>query len=182
MDRANITQLELLPAPPEERSEKNPWPEWPLIYRVSSSHEEAIHEVRDFCVMTKKFSGENGQVKKAHCVRIEWENNSNTGRKQPKEVNGSEFEIEADMVLLAMGFAHPIHKGLVEQLGVKLDRRGNVSCDHKKMTSALGVFVAGDMTRGQSLVVWAIAEGREAARAIDEHLMGSTILPHSEFL
>ena len=132
--------------------------------------------------MTKKFSGESGQVKKSHCIRIEWETDSQTGRKQPKEIFGSEFEIDTDLVLLGMGFLHPIHEGLVEELGVKLDHRGNVACDSRKMTSIPGVFVAGDMTRGQSLVVWAIAEGREAARAIDEHLMGSTILPHSELL
>ncbi len=178
-----VDQFELLPAPPEGRAEGNPWPNWPQIYRVSSSHEEAIDEVRDFCVMTKKFSEKDGKVNKVHAVKIEFgDPDPKTGRPSIIEVPGSEFELQVDLVLLAMGFLGPIRGGMIEQLGVDLDGRGNVACDGKKMTSVPGVFVAGDMTRGQSLVVWAIAEGREAARGVDEYLMGSTILPHSEFL
>ena len=178
----NIVQFELLPEPPENREDKNPWPEWPKIYRVSSSHEEAIDEIRGFCMMTKKFTGKNGQVKQAHAVKVEWAKDPATGKMQPQEIPNSSLVIEADLVLLAMGFIHPIHEGMVTELGVKLDDHGNVACDKKKMTSVPGIFVAGDMTRGQSLIVWAIAEGREAARSIDEYLIGSSILPHSEFL
>ena len=132
--------------------------------------------------MTKKFTGKNGQVKQAHAVKVEWAKDPATGKMQPQEIPNSSLVIEADLVLLAMGFIHPIHEGMVTELGVKLDDHGNVACDKKKMTSVPGIFVAGDMTRGQSLIVWAIAEGREAARSIDEYLMGSSILPHSEFL
>lgn len=179
----NVYQFELLPQPPEERAENNPWPQWPKIYRVTSSHEEAEENVTKFCVSTRKFTGKDGKVSKVHAVRIEFgDPDPKTGRPQIKEVPGSEFELDVDLVLLAMGFVHPIHEGMIQELDVKLDGRGNVGCDHNKMTSIDGVFVAGDMSRGQSLVVWAIAEGREAARGVDQYLMNRTCLPHSEFL
>ncbi len=179
----NVYQFELLNEPPKERAEKNPWPQWPMVLRVSSSHEEAQKQVTRYNILTKKFTGENGKVKKVHAVNIRFgEPEPGTGRPAIIEVPGSEFELEVDLVLLAMGFVHPVHEGLVKQLKVKLDGRNNVACDKNKMTNIDGIFVAGDMTRGQSLVVWAIAEGREAARSIDEYLMGYTFLPHSEFL
>ena len=184
----NVYQFELLQEPPQERTENNPWPQWPKIFRVSSSHEEANeHEGKDkiteFCVSTKKFTGKEGKVSKIHGVKIEFgAPDPKTGRPEMREVPGSEFEMDVELVLLAMGFVHPIHEGMLVELAMKLDARGNVACDDKKMTSVDGVFVAGDMTRGQSLVVWAIAEGREAARSVDLHLMGATQLPHSQFL
>ncbi len=179
----NVYQFELLPEPPKGRASSNPWPQWPMIYRVSSSHEEAEKEVRDFCVSTKKFSGENGHVKKVHAQKIQFgEKDPKTGRPKMEPVPSSDFELDVDLVLLAMGFVHPIHEGMLEQLGIKLDGRGNVWSDECKSTDIEGIFTAGDMTRGQSLVVWAIAEGREAARSVDEYLMGSTLLPHSQFL
>ncbi|MFQ5443454.1 MAG: glutamate synthase subunit beta [Nitrospinales bacterium] len=179
----NVYQFEILPNPPQTRTENNPWPQWPLIMRVSSSHQEALKEVRDYSVMTKRFSGKNGHVAKVHAVRItQGERDPNNGRPKMIEVPGSEFELDVDLVLIAMGFVHPVHEGMIQQLGLELDGRGNVACDENKMTNIEGVFTAGDMTRGQSLVVWAIAEGREAARSVDKHLMGATSLPHSQFL
>ena len=184
----NVYQFELLQEPPQERTENNPWPQWPKIFRVSSSHEEANeHEGKDkiteFCVATKKFTGKEGKVSKIHGIKIEFgDPDPKTGRPEMREVPGSEFELDVELVLLAMGFVHPIHEGMLVELGMELDARGNVACDDKKMTSVDGVFVAGDMTRGQSLVVWAIAEGREAARSVDLYLMGVTQLPHTEFL
>ncbi len=178
-----VHQFELLPQPPEDRAGNNPWPQWPKIYRVTSSHAEAPTQVTDFCVMTRKFSGKDGKVEKVHAVKIKFgDPDPKTGRPQMLEVPGSDFELDVELVLLAMGFVHPIHEGMIQELNVKLDERGNVACDHNKMTSAEGVFVAGDMTRGQSLVVWAIAEGREAARGVDQFIMGHTSLPHSQFL
>jgi glutamate synthase (NADPH/NADH) small chain len=179
----SVHQFELLPQPPQQRGAGNPWPQWPLVYRVSSSHAEAPHEVREFCVSTKKFTGVGGQVKKAHAVHVRFgAADAKTGRPTMEEIPGTEFEIEADLVLLAMGFLGPVRLGMLEQLGVKLDERGNVWCDKNKMTSVEGVFSAGDMARGQSLVVWAIAEGREAARGVDQYLMKRALLPHSQFL
>ncbi len=183
----NVYQFELLPEPPRARNDANPWPQWPKIFRVSSSHEEANvrgnkEKITEYCVSTKKFSGKDGKVAKVHGVKIEFGEPDSTGRPQMREVPGSEFELDVELVLLAMGFVHPIHEGMLVELGMNLDSRGNVACDDKKMTSSDGVFVAGDMTRGQSLVVWAIAEGREAARSVDLHLMGDTQLPHSQFL
>lgn len=179
----NIYQFELLPQPPDQRPDNNPWPKWPLIRRISSSHEETGKEVTEYAVSTKKFTGENGKVKKIHAIRIKFgDPDPNTGRPVMSEVEGSEFEIDVDLVLLAMGFVHPIHEGMLKDLGVKLDGRGNVECDKNKMTDVDGIFVAGDMARGQSLVVWAIAEGREAARGVDQFLMGHTELPASQFL
>ena len=171
----NVVQLELLPKPPPSRNETMPWPYWPTILRTSSAHEEG--GVRDWSVATKRFTGENGKVKLLHCIRLEWifEN----GRSTMKEIPGSEFTIDADLVLLAMGFLGPEKKGLVEQLGVELDPRGNVKADENYMTNLPGVFAAGDLRRGQSLIVWAIWEGREAAVGIDKFLMGFSDLPSS---
>jgi glutamate synthase (NADPH/NADH) small chain len=170
-----VWQIELLPQPPEHRAPNNPWPQWPLILRTSHAHEEG--GTRDYSILTKGFSGANGRVEKLHAVRLEWGPPDSSGRSPMLEAPGSEFEIEADLVLLAMGFLHPQHEGMVKDLGVELDPRGNVKTDTQKMTSVPGVFAAGDMARGQSLVVWAIAEGRQAAHGIDAYLMGQTSLP-----
>ena len=172
-----VYQFELLPEPPTTRRDDNPWPQWPMILRTSSSHEEG--GVRDYNILTKNFSGRNGRVEKMHAVRLEWGPPDETGRPAMIEIPGSEFELDVDLVLLALGFVHPERDGMLEQRGVELDGRGNVSTTPNKMTSVDGVFAAGDMSRGQSLVVWALAEGREAARGIDEYLMGKTNLPHS---
>jgi glutamate synthase (NADPH/NADH) small chain len=162
----SVTQLEIMPRPPEQENKPLVWPYWPLKFRTSSSQEEGA--ARDFAVATKAFAGKDGVVTAQKVVRLE----------NGKEVPGSEFELKADLVLLAMGFVHPIHDGLLKDLGVKLDARGNVQADTLKyQTSLPKVFAAGDMRRGQSLVVWAIREGRQAARAVDEFLMGTTDLP-----
>lgn len=172
-----VHQFELLPEPPETRPDDNPWPQWPMILRSSGAHEEG--GVRDYNILTKSLSGENGQVSKLHAVRVDWTRGDN-GRFQMSEVPGSEFSVDADLVLLAMGFLHPEHGGMLEQLGVELDGRGNVKVDNNKMTSVPGVFAGGDMVRGQSLVVWAIAEGRDAAQGIDRYLStGVSHLPGS---
>ena len=156
-----------MPQPPEHENKLLTWPDWPLKLRVSSSLQEGA--TRDFAVLTQKFTGDNGQVKTLHCVHID-------AKFQP--VAGSEFEVAADLVLLAMGFVHPLHEGLLKTLGVALDARGNVAADTDRyLTSVPKVFAAGDMRRGQSLVVWAIREGRQAAHAVDKFLMGSTTLP-----
>ncbi|MCA9096738.1 MAG: glutamate synthase subunit beta [Planctomycetaceae bacterium] len=168
-----VVQLELLPKPPNHRDETMPWPYWPTILRTSSAHEEGGE--RDWSVSTKAFFGENGQVKQLHCVRLEWKNEG--GRMQMKEIPGSDFMIDADLVLLAMGFLHPEHKGMLENLGVELDQRGNVKAGDDYMTSVPGIFSAGDMRRGQSLIVWAIWEGRECAVGVDRYLMGYSDLP-----
>ncbi len=164
----SVTQLEIMPRPPEKEDKQMSWPEWPMKLRTSSSHEEGA--VREFAVMTQSFEGKNGHVCKLNCVRVD-------EKFQP--VEGSEFELRADLVLLAMGFVSPVQEGLLKMLGVALDKRGNVEAstnDYK--TSHKKVFAAGDMRRGQSLVVWAIREGRQAARAVDLALMGVTDLPH----
>jgi glutamate synthase (NADPH) small chain len=180
----SVKQFELLPKPPEQRGPGvAPWPYWPMVFRTSSAHEEALEiagaEIRDFSINTKKFTGdEQGNVRKLHGIRLEWEKPANGGRPQMKEVPGSEFELDCDLCLLALGFVHPEHPGPIEQLGLKLDGRGNVEVDPETyMTSVDGVFAAGDMRRGQSLVVWAISEGRQAARGIDTWLMGRSDLP-----
>jgi glutamate synthase (NADPH) small chain len=183
---ASVKQFELMPRPPETRSAEvvidgkvQPWPQWPMVFRTSSAHEEANDlsggEIRDYSINTKLFSGEDGAVKKLHGVRLEWIKDAN-GRPAMKEVPGSEFELPCDLCLLAMGFVHPEHDGPVKQLGLKLDARGNVQCDENYATSVPGVFAAGDVRRGQSLVVWAISEGRQAARGVDAFLMGSSDL------
>jgi len=166
---ASVKQFELLPQPPNERDPNNPWPQWAFIERTSSSHEEGVE--RDYCIMTKRFSGEDSILKKLHAVRLEFgDPDPETGRRSMKEMSGSEFEIEADLVLLAMGFLGPVKNGLLDELGVKLTDRGNVKADENKMTSIPGIFTAGDMTRGQSLVVWAIQEGRKAAEGVHRFL------------
>jgi len=170
-----VYQYELLPKPPDMRTSEMPWPDWPMILRTSSSHEEGV--MRDWSINTKRFSGEDGVVKKLHGVRLEWKRDN--GRMVMQEVPGSEFEIDCDLVLLALGFLGPEPDTMIAQLGVKLNERGNVACDADYMTSVPGIFAAGDMRRGQSLVVWAIWEGREAARGIDKYLMGETQLPSS---
>ncbi|MBX7111802.1 MAG: glutamate synthase subunit beta [Dehalococcoidia bacterium] len=168
-----VQQYELLPRPPDSRPSDTPWPTWPNIYRVSSAHEEG--GVRDYSILTKSLSGEGGVLKKLHAVRVEFV--PEDGRQVMREVPGSEFEVEVDLLLLAMGFLGPQRPGMLEQLGVRLTERGNVWADENRMTSVPGVFTAGDMTRGQSLIVWAIAEGRTAARGIDAYLMESSALP-----
>ncbi len=168
-----VLQYELLPRPPASRPDENPWPTWPNIYRVSSAHEEG--GVRDYSILTKHLSGRDGTLTTLHGVRVEFVNEG--GRQVMKEVPGTEFEEPVDLLLLAMGFLGPEKTGMIDQLGLDLTERGTVKADENKMTSVPGVFTAGDMTRGQSLIVWAIAEGRAAARGIDEYLMGETQLP-----
>ena len=163
----------LRPAPPQERAPNNPWPLWPNIFRSSSAHEEG--GTRDFCVSTKRFSGTNGTVERLHAIRVEFEPDGKGGQRM-REIPGSEFEIPAELVLLAMGFLGPERNGLLAQFGVSMTPRGNVAVNDDKMTSVSGVFSAGDMARGQSLIVWAITEGRQAARGIDRFLMGTTNL------
>jgi glutamate synthase (NADPH/NADH) small chain len=170
----SVHQFEILPAPPKERAQDNPWPLWPNILRTSSAHEEGGS--RDYCISTTRFSGRGGRVERLHAVRVEFVSDGN-GWKSMRQVPGTEFEVEADLVLLAMGFLGPEKEGLLGQLGVKFTERGNVWVDENWMISAPGVFSAGDMQRGQSLIVWAIAEGRQAARGMDRYLMGSTTLP-----
>ena len=171
----SVTQLEIMPRPPERENKQLSWPDWPLKLRTSSSHQEGCE--REFAVGTRRFVGENGKVTAMECVRLEWAADD-SGRMQMREVEGSEFELKADLVLLAMGFVGPRQAGLIEQGGVELDPRGNVKAnvvDYR--TSAPNIFSCGDMRRGQSLVVWAIREGRQCARAVDEYLMGATKLP-----
>lgn len=165
----SVQQFELLPQPPKERAPDNPWPQWALIERTSTSHDEGVR--RDYCVMTKRLSGENGVLKKLHAARLEFgPKDPNTGQRPMKEIPGSGFEVEADLVFLALGFLGPVQSGLLEDFGVELNERGNVKADKNKMTSVRGVFTAGDMTRGQSLVVWAIHEGRAAAQGVHNYL------------
>jgi glutamate synthase (NADPH/NADH) small chain len=173
----SVHQFELLPQPPASRTEDvAPWPNWPMILRTSSSHEEGV--IRDFSINTKKFSGDAaGNVKKLHGVRLEWQKQA-AGPPKMVEIPGSEFEMECDLVLLALGFLGP-EKPLLEQFGVAVDARGNVVADADYASSVPGVFACGDARRGQSLVVWAIWEGREAARGVDRFLMGETALPAS---
>jgi glutamate synthase (NADPH/NADH) small chain len=163
----SVTQLEIMPRPPERENKALTWPNWPLKLRTSSSHQEGAN--REFAVMTSRFEGEDGAVRKLRCVRVD-------EKMQP--VAGSDFALKADLVLLAMGFLHPVREGLLEQAGVAIDARGNVAADATAYrTSVPGVYAAGDARRGQSLVVWAIREGRQAARAIDADLTGSSVLP-----
>ena len=170
-----VYQIELMPKPPLERDElTQPWPTYPMILRTSSAHEEG--GIREWSINTKWFEGdEHGNVRRLHAVRLEWYTDS-SGRRQFREIPGSEFSLEVDLVLLAMGFLHPQHDGLLDSLGVEYDERGNVKTINYA-TSVPGVFAAGDMRRGQSLIVWAISEGREAAHYVDKYLMGRTYLP-----
>ncbi|HWV00217.1 MAG TPA: glutamate synthase subunit beta, partial [Devosia sp.] len=163
----SVTQIEIMPAPPVRENKELTWPLWPMKMRTSSSQEEGV--ARDFAVATVRFEGENGVVKKLVCARAD-------DKFQP--IAGTEFELKADLVLLAMGFLGPVQEGMVKEFGVELDRRGNVQADTVRyQTSRPKVFSCGDMRRGQSLVVWAIREGRQCARAIDLSLMGRTALP-----
>jgi glutamate synthase (NADPH) small chain len=177
----NVTQFEILPKPPGHRSEDNPWPQWPNIYKVDYGQEEAKSvfgdDPRQYEVMTKKFTGDgNGNVKELHTVQIEWVNDEN-GRKRLQEIEGTEKVWKADLVLLSMGFLGP-ESPLLDQLEVEKDNRSNARAVYGSFhTNIEGVFAAGDMRRGQSLVVWAINEGRGAARECDRWLMGSTELP-----
>lgn len=163
---AEVVNLEIMPRPPATRDSSTPWPNWPLMLRSSSSHEEGGS--RQFAVTAERFEGENGRVTRVHCVKVALE-----GGKFVKEP-GSEFSLKADLVLLALGFLHPNHAGLLDQLGAERDSRGNLKVDKHLMTTVPGVFAAGDCQRGQSLVVWAIADGRRAAAAIDRFLMQTT--------
>ncbi len=172
---ASITQFELLPQPPESENKPLVWPNWPIKLRTSSSHEEGC--ARDWAVTTKRFEGRDGRVEKLIAARVEWQKDA-TGAMKMVEIPGSEFEVKADLVLFAMGFVGPVQSGLLAQLGVQRDARSNVKADTDSyQTSVPKVFAAGDMRRGQSLVVWAIREGRQAARAVDEFLMGTSTLP-----
>ncbi len=177
----SLAQFEILPKPPAERAPDNPWPQWPNIFRAGYGQEEATavfgRDPREFCVMTKRFAGDaRGQVKELHTVQIEWHRGSN-GRPVPKEIPGTEKVWPTQLVLLAMGFLGP-EETLLQPLGVDRDERSNVKAEYGRFaTNVRGVFAAGDMRRGQSLVVWAINEGRGAARECDRYLMGSTDLP-----
>ena len=167
---ASVTQLEILARPPEKEDKALTWPDWPLKLRTSSSHQEGV--ARDWAVLTKRVVGADGQVAGLECVRVEWRD------RQMVEIEGSEFTLQADLILLAMGFLGPRRQGLLEQADVELDARSNVAADTLRYaTSRSRVFACGDMRRGQSLVVWAIREGRQCARAVEELLMGSSELP-----
>src|SRR5436190_2143262 len=171
----SITQLEILPRPPDHENKALVWPDWPLKLRTSSSQEEGCE--RDWAVLTKRALGANGRVEVLECVRVDWMQGPD-GRWAMQEMPNSTFELKADLVLLAMGFLGPRKAGMVEQAGIRLDPRGNVAANTLDYQSSVPkIFAAGDMRRGQSLVVWAIREGRQCARAIDEFLMGSTTLP-----
>jgi glutamate synthase (NADPH/NADH) small chain len=171
----SITQLEILPQPPEHENKALSWPDWPLKLRTSSSQDEGCE--RDWAVLSKRALGANGRVEALECVRVEW-TQAPDGRWAMREMPDTAFELKADLVLLAMGFLGPRRAGMLEQAEVKLDPRGNVAADTRHyQTSVPQIFAAGDMRRGQSLVVWAIREGRQCARAVDEFLMGSSKLP-----
>jgi glutamate synthase (NADPH/NADH) small chain len=171
----SVHQFELLSRPPDQRDDTNPWPEWPNVFRVSGAHEEGGERV--FSVSTERFSGNaSGEVTTLHATKVEMTRDAN-GRPSFTAIPDETFELKVDLVLLAMGFLGPVKDGMLGELGVALTERGNVSRDENWMTSVDGVFTAGDMQRGQSLIVWAIAEGRSAAAGIDRHLMGETRLP-----
>jgi glutamate synthase (NADPH/NADH) small chain len=178
----SVVQLEILPRPPDERPADNPWPQWPKVLKTDYGQEEAAaiwgSDPRQFCVSTKRFVGNaEGRVTELHVVSVEWTKGPD-GRFGPKEIPGTERVVPADLVLLALGFVGPEKEGLLTHLGVRYDDRGNVWTDEEKMTSVPGVFAAGDMARGPSLVVWAIHEGRRAARGVDRYLMhGESYLP-----
>ena len=172
----SVHQFELLPQPPDERTPAMPWPCWPMILRTSSSHEEGV--IRDWSINTRRFSGEHGMVKKLHGVRLEWKTRDNE-RPQMVEIPNSDFELDVDLALLALGFLGPEREGLLDELGTEMDARSNVSVNADYMSSVPGVFACGDARRGQSLVVWAIWEGRECARGVDKFLTGHTDLPAS---
>jgi glutamate synthase (NADPH/NADH) small chain len=171
----SVTQLEILPQPPAKENKLLVWPDWPLKLRTSSSQEEGA--ARDWSVQTKRAIAEDGKITGLECVKVDWQLGDG-GKMNLVEVPGSEFTLKADLVLLAMGFVGPVKAGLVEQSGVELDPRGNVKAGTVNYkTSGAKIFACGDMRRGQSLVVWAIREGRQCARGVDEFLMGSSELP-----
>jgi glutamate synthase (NADPH/NADH) small chain len=177
----SLVQFEIMARPPDDRASDNPWPQWPRVYKMDYGQEEAAAlyggDPRAYCVVTKRFEGDaQGNLKALHTVQIEWVKGDG-GRVTMKEIPGSEKVWPADLVLLAMGFLGPEKEGMLAELGVKLDERTNVVVDANKQTSVPGVFAAGDMSRGQSLIVWAIQEGRAAARGVDQYLMGETLLP-----
>ena len=177
----SLVQFEILPRPPDDRAADNPWPQWPRVYKMDYGQEEAAAlygaDPRAYRTVTKRFEADTqGNVKALHTVEIEWQRGEN-GRMTMKEIAGTEKVWPADLVLLAMGFLGPEKEGLLAELGVRLDERTNVVADDNKQTSVPGVFAAGDMARGQSLIVWAIQEGRAAARGVDKFLMGETLLP-----
>ncbi len=172
---ASIVQIEIMPKPPVRENKAMVWPDWPTKLRNSYAHDEGVE--RDWSVLTKHAAGENGKVTALDCVRVEWERTPD-GRMTMKEVSGSEFQMKADLVLLAMGFLGPRRGALLDQAAVELDQRGNVLANTVQyQTSRARLFAAGDMRRGQSLVVWAIREGRQCARAVDLALMGASTLP-----
>jgi glutamate synthase (NADPH/NADH) small chain len=170
-----VTQIEILEKPPECRTPDEPWPYYPSILKNSTSHEEGCE--RHWSVLTKKFVGKEGEVKKLKCIRVEFSTENDKTCPVTNEIPGSEFEIKADLVILAVGFLHTEYKGIVQDLNLEKDARGNIKTDESFMTSEKGIFSAGDMHRGQSLIVWAISEGRKAAHHIDKFLMGKSTLP-----
>jgi glutamate synthase (NADPH/NADH) small chain len=177
----SLVQFEILSRPPDSRADDNPWPQWPRVYKMDYGQEEAAAiqggDPRTYQIVTKRFVDDGaGNVKELHTVQIEWVKGAD-GRMAMKEIAGTEKVWKADLVLLAMGFTGPEKPGMLTDLGVKLDERTNVAVDANKMTSVPGVFAAGDMARGQSLIVWAIQEGRAAAKGVDKFLMGETLLP-----
>ena len=165
----SVTQLELLPRPPDSRAPENPWPQWPMIFRSSAAHEEG--GTREYSVSTTHLSGENGRLRALHGHRLERAEGG--GPMAFRKIPGTEFTLEADLILLAMGFMGPEPDGVISQLGLRLTDRGNVARDEQWMTNVPGVFVAGDMQRGQSLIVWAIADGRKAAEGVHRYLSAS---------
>ncbi len=172
---ASVRQIEIMPKPPEGDNPDTPWPRWPLILRTSSSHEEGGE--RQWCVSATEFKVEDGHVTGLKCQQVRWEEESDSGRMTMSPVPDSEFELDADLVLLAMGFVHPVHDGLLDNLGVEYDRRGAVKVDERMMSSVDGVFAAGDMQTGAWLIVGAIAGARRMARQVDIYLMGESCLP-----
>jgi glutamate synthase (NADPH/NADH) small chain len=177
----SLAQFEILPPSPSQRAHDNPWPQWPKVYRLDYGQEEAVavfgRDPRAYSMMTKRFLGdEHGHLRAVQTVEVDLDGEGN-GHTGPREVPGTEREWPAQMVLLALGFLGPETEGLLSQLGVLINERGNVEVDQEQMTTVPKIFAAGDMTRGQSLVVWAIADGRRAAKGVDRYLMGETVLP-----
>ena len=171
----SVTQIEIMPRPPEKENKALTWPDWPMKLRTSTSHEEGAN--RDWAITTKAMFGGGGKVSSLQTVRIEWRTDGD-GQMQMHEIPGTEAEIKADIVFLATGFVHPVHEGMITDLGLDLDERGNIKADTSDYrTSDPKIFAAGDMRRGQSLVVWAIREGRQCAQAVDKFLMGHSDLP-----
>ena len=171
----SVTQIELLPKPPKERSKDYPWPEYPVILKTTSSHEEGCK--RYWSVLTKRFVGDNGRLKKLSCVKVRFEKDENSSRSVMREIPSSEFEVDADLAIIAVGFLHPEHRGFIEDANIDIDKRGNIKTGSDYMSSKAGIFSAGDAHSGQSLVVKAISEGRRAAHYIDFYLMGKSNLP-----